>query len=120
AVLASQVVDQVTGDKGGHETEGRSHADTGQHHDCEAPVRNEVTEDALEQRPLQLDIGLRLLKAAVPPIHARKPTQPRPLSNEPGPAGPRERRFSAMRAFEASARALADADRNVPELAPAD
>src|SRR6266567_1499613 len=49
----------------------RSHrADAGEYDQCQPPVGDEVAEDALEERPLQLDPRLRLVKAAVPPIHA--------------------------------------------------
>ena len=70
AMLTGQVVDQVTGDDGGHETKGRGRTNAGEHDEGEPPIRHEVAEHPLEERPLQLDVGLRFVKSTVPPLHA--------------------------------------------------
>src|SRR5256885_5216463 len=65
-----QVVDQVAGDDGGDQAQRGRRADAGEHDQRQPPVRDEVAENALQERPLQLDPRRRLVKAAVPPIHA--------------------------------------------------
>src|SRR5579864_6988163 len=68
--MAGQVVDQALGGDRRNEAQGGGRADAGQDDQGQSTVGHEIAEDALQQRPLQLDVGFLLVEAVMPPVHA--------------------------------------------------